>query len=386
MPFELSTILDDCKAANLRSLEVAGRTVVHLDVSGPSHFQGFDRIAGPSGTPIAVRARDAEFDGPDHVQWAERGDDGVFDIPSGAADVLWADQYLERLWPEEIPVFLAEVRRLLSVGGMFVLAGVNREIAGEAARPARAVELTWAEAVGVLLAAGFDIIRPKGLLLGRDREGRRLSSNGAAAEAELEIISRSIAGAEVPERCSGWWVVVRDSGRPADVARMTELLRYAGGATFRKGLEMAGAAGLTRRRAVGKVFWEGVEGVPGLVGDGPHTPLRAGRYRATLQVRRSGNLSPDASLGAIEVAFGQGVTVGGKDLRAGDLPVDIWAPVEIEFRLDRPVDDFRVRLVSTGAGVLGMERTFELSALFWTPVEGDPVQRHPAPPLKRRSR
>jgi hypothetical protein len=387
LPFELSDVLDDCKAANLRNLEVAGRTVVHLDVSHASHFEGFDRLTGPSAGRIAVRANGVEFDGPDNVQWADRGDDGVFDIRSGAADVLWADQYLERLWPEEMPAFLREVRRLLSSNGLFVLAGVNREVAGDARRPARAVELTWAEAVAVLLAAGFDIVMPKGMLLGLDRAGQPLASNAVPTEAQLEIVSRSIAGVEVPERCSGWWVVVRDSGRPADLERIADLLRHAGAATARKIPEMAGAPGIARRRAAGEVFWEAPAGGPRLVGQSVNVPLRAGRYRATLQVQRTGKAAPAATLGAIEaVAGGAGAVVGRVEIDLADLPTEAWTPVEIEVRLDRSVDDFRLSLSTTGAVPLRLGRKLELSTLFWTPVEGDPVKRRPAPPVKRRSR
>jgi hypothetical protein len=343
MPFELSTILDDCKAANLRNLEVAGRTVVHLDVSHAFAFsKGFDRIDGPVGGLVSPSARTA-WNSMVQIMFSGRSGatTGCSTSPPARRTSCGPTSISSACGPKRCRSFCARCGGFCRRTACSCWRASIARSPAMRGRPARAVELTWAEAVAVLLAAGFDIIMPKGLLLGLDREGpafgveRRSpprpswrSSRAASPE------SRFLSG--VP----GGGSSCRDSGRPADLARIAELLRYAGGATARKdSRDGRRSRASTRRRAARRgVLGRCPQGVPPTGRpDACMYALRAGRYRATLQVQRTGKAVPCRDRSARSRRWPGGGAVDGRveiDL-SRDLPTEAWTPVEIEVRLDR---------------------------------------------------
>ncbi|ADL02590.1 hypothetical protein [Brevundimonas subvibrioides] len=351
MLIESSEILSSCKAALLRRLKVAGRTMLHLDspvVSGPPVF---NRGPGDQARHLDVRDGDVERaeDG-----WIGRDRDGRFDAAAGTVDIIWADQGLERLWPEQIVVFLSEARRLLSAGGVLILAGTNREVAGPAPRPARPVELTWAEAVALVQAAGFDITRPKGLLLARGPDGEPLEAVSDPSSAVFDMVTRAVAGADAPERSLVWWAEVRPSDRAVDVEHMDVLLQRAAAATARNSLALTDVSAASLPEGTVRV--------------GRRLPLRAGRYRATVHVQRSGKASAPSS-GVIEARVGSDEVVAQAQVDASSVGSRAWVPVHLEFELERPVDNFDVLFTPSGAGDIRVRPELDVASIFWKPMQ-----------------
>lgn len=364
-----SSVLRDCRSANLRQLEGRGRTVLHLGVSDGAHFERFAELTGAPARQIAVRARGADVPEVAGVEWASIAEDGTIDVGSGSVDIIWADDIAEQLWPETVPTFLDEMRRLLSPRGVLVMTGCNREVAAGVERPVRAVELTWAELVGMLGAAGFDITRPKGMLLARDGRGDPLVSPPDELARGLDFVTRAVAGRDAPERSLAWWVEAQSAQRPVETERVEAFLRHATRATSQTHLETtAGPDAVAGIDAAGVAYWEARPGESGLLGESRVLPLRRGRYRATVFLQRAGRAAARASEGSIEVLVGRmGTVIGQAAFRSSALSQTAWTPIELEFQLDHPVDDFRLQITATGVSPLRLGRKFALSSLFWTP-------------------
>ncbi|WP_269515448.1 hypothetical protein [Brevundimonas subvibrioides] len=352
MLIESSEILTTCMAALLRRLKVAGRTVLHLESAGDIGSTAFNRQADDRARHLDVREDDSKRA---DEGWIGRDRDGRFDAQASTIDILWVGHWLERLWPEQIIVFLSEARRLLRPGGVMILAGTNRQVAGTLARPARPVELTWAEAVALIQSAGFDITRPKGLLLARGPDGEPLEPCHESSAAVFDMVTRAVAGADAPERSLAWWAEVRPSERPADVERMDVLLQRAGAATASNNLALPD---------------RGVAGLPaGTMRVGRSLPLRAGRYRATVQVQRVGKAN-DPSAGVIEACIGGDDVVARTSIDGARLANRAWVPIDLEFELARPVDEFDVRFTLAGQGEIRVRPELTVASIFWKPMQG----------------
>lgn len=335
-----SVAIQEVKAAALSPLLKAHRSVA--TVSG--------RLAsGPRPSGLSAGSQAARW-----VAW-----DGHLNGDTGSVDLLWIDQELEFLWPEQAADFLREVRRVLKPDGLLVLAGTNREVAAKARRPARALELTWVGAAELLHAAGFDLTRGRGFGLVRWADGSATKGARHSKDPLLESIYRAIVAADAPEGSLVWWAEARRSPRDPAPETVETLLRRAEAAA------RAAAEGSTKSRGVVDLQKGQRET---LAIHGP-LPLRAGRYRATLDVRRAGVMEARTHLGDIRVIGDDARIVFERRVIAGDLAKGAWNPVAASFDLPEPVEECSVLFISTGAADLSLRSAEALTSVHWRPAE-----------------
>lgn len=283
------------------------------------------------------------------------------DVETGVADILISGQNIEHLWQEEVAGFLAEAHRVLRPGGRLIIDSPNREITSiyGGAHPEHMVELTVDEAIALMTAAGFDLTRVTGILLCRDaRSGEIMTIDSLSEVSPPSVVFRAVAGTDDPHNAYLWWVeAVRADRAPDDDAVARIIAKYwAVGWPERMGRLVTGI-GKAGALPGGGLSWDADEGTSGPLCFGPYAPLKAGRYRTTLNVMRTSAAKDDEIVGHVDVIFDDGsVTETRVELTGRKLPLNKWTPVSVDITLDAMRFGFQNRLFSYGVAGLRAER------------------------------
>lgn len=336
--------------------------MVSIGAAGLWYFEWIDASCGAPARHIGVEyytPPPAVL--PPNVEWVANTAGSMPDVETGVADLLFSGQNLEHLWQEEVAGFLAEAHRVLRPGGRMIIDSPNRaitEIYG-GAHPEHMVELTVHEAVALFTAAGFDVQRIAGILLCRDAvTGDILSIENLSNDPPHSAVFRSVAAGDDPENSYLWWVEAVRADRAPDTAAVEEIIaRYWAVGWPERMSRLVSAMSKSGTLPDGGLTWDAGPGETGAVSFGPYAPLKAGRYRTTLNVMRTTKAKDNAVLGHVDVIFEDGSVIEAQsELTARLLPLDKWTPISLEFEIDAMRFGFQNRLISYGPAGLRVDR------------------------------
>jgi SAM-dependent methyltransferase len=186
---------------------------------GCSDLTYFDWVHENLGIPekhIALEFYREKPDGlPANVEWIPNTASNMGDVATECADLLFAGQVVEHLWPEELAGFFFEAARVLKAGGRLVVDSPNEEIVRETGwhHPEHTIEFRPSDARTLLELAGFRVRRMVGHWLCRSREGDILSHGDLQVEGIPWPIERRVKeGLGHPEDCFSWWIEAYKAG------------------------------------------------------------------------------------------------------------------------------------------------------------------------------
>ena len=364
----------------LRSRELArlprdARTVVHGGAAGSWYFDWFaDWYPTPVRRHIGVEAfasRPAELHA--DVEWLERSLGDLEPVGDGDADLVFAGQVVEHLWPDEIGGFLLESHRVLRRGGTLAMDSPNRRVTTAIGweHPEHTVEFRGDEMLDLVTLAGFDRVRVRGIWLCFDRQRNRFLPLDASPRT-IPTEQRIAAAAGRPEDSFVWWLEAERGDAEPDRERLTKQVR--------KIYERYRAYRFSRlKHSVGSVSGVGSDRVvaarareAGHLLFGPYVPMRPGSWSARFRLAAGpGHVS--GPFGLVDIAAGSGgEVVVRKELTEESLPFDGFLhEVSVPFLLNTAELSVEFRAQSYGA--------VPMSAVLHVDVEGEePLGESPA--------
>lgn len=366
---DFSHILHECRTANLRSVDAQGKVMVSIGAADTWYFNWVEQSCGKPLRHVGVEYyMPKPGDLPEGVEWIANTASDMSDVESSIADVLFSGQNIEHLWQDEVAGFLAEAHRVLKPGGLLVLDSPNRTItqAYGGAHPEHMVELTVDEAVALITRAGFDVDSVKGIFTCRDRRsGALLSIEHLSETAPNSVVQRCVEATEDPRNAYIWWIQARKSRRPFDEAAVKKTIAQYWSIGWPERLNrLVSNIGVKRTAVDGTVWWESKAGEGGALVYGPYSPLKAGKYRVTLQVRMLDDAAAGSDLGWMDVAFNHAGDVKARlELQAGNLSPGGYQPLSLDFSIPEMTFGFQVRAFSSGAVGLSVEKRIDLVSL-----------------------
>jgi SAM-dependent methyltransferase len=318
---------------------------------------------------------------PPNVEWVSGSLKDLGPIPSGSVDLVFGGQVLEHLWPDELSGFLVSAHRTLRKGGCVALDSPNRRVTQSIRwdHPEHTVEFTVDEIVELLLVAGFDDIRVRGVLQAYDTATHRyLTLPELAAQ-------RGVEGADGrtsrPEDAFVWWAeAIRRNRKPDEDAlerRVSDLFNR-----FRRhrlSHAMSCVGDVADVPHLGRV----VRSSPGRSGPilfGPYIPIQAGSWTASFDLATpdAARLPPGSPIATIEVTHGSDATaLAVLAVRAGDLSRDgHWSRHDVGFTVEETVMGAEFRVVSDGRADLLARASIELRPAGQVEFLPQPSGRH----------
>ena len=355
------------RTANLARTRAEGRVVVSIGAAGLWYFEWIDSTCGAPDRHIGVEYYTPEPEVlPSNVEWVANTAGFMPDVVTGVADILISGQNIEHLWKEEVAGFLGEAHRVLRPGGRLIMDSPNRSITSiyGGAHPEHMVELTVDEAVSLVVAAGFDVERVVGILLCRDEHsGEILPIDAPSDVSSSSLVFRSVAAIDDPHNAYLWWIEAIRADRAPDPRTVAEIIeRYWAVGWPERMDRLVTAIGREVTSEDGTPSYQSDTGEVGAVSFGPYAPVKAGRYRTTLNVMRTTDAAPDEILGHVDVIFGDGSVVESRvELTGSALPLGVWTQVSLEFELDTLKFGFQNRLFSYGPAGLRVARRLLLA-------------------------
>jgi len=369
LALDFSHILHECRTANLASVNAQDKVMVSIGAADLWYFKWIEENCGRPARHIGVEyymPRPSAL--PENVEWVSNTAGYMPDVADNVSDILFSGQNIEHLWQDEVAGFLAEAHRVLAPGGTLVLDSPNRSITAAygGAHPEHMVELDAAEAVELITAAGFDVVRTRGIFRCRNpRSGALLPIGTLSEEAPDSVIDRCVSAIDDPENAYIWWIEARRSDRLPDVEQVKAIIdRYWAFGWPERLNRLVSNTGTLNVDPVGRAFWESEAGTAGALVYGPYAPLKAGRYRATLYARRLTKISDDTPLGWMDVVFNDAAIVSARtDLTANQLSEVDWTPLSLDFEIDAMTFGFQTRVFSNGNSALSIEKRVHLETL-----------------------
>lgn len=387
---DFNEFLHALRSRELQRLPAGARTVVHGGCAGEWYFDWFAEYY--PGEP--ERHYGIELFSPPpkrlpaDVTWLPQSLANMAGVVDGEADLVFAGEVIEHLWPDDVAGFLAEAWRVLRPGGVVALDSPNRVIAEALVwtHPEHTLELSTAEIASLLRIAGFEDVALRGVWLCYDRDAHELLDLVELDGQSLTRAQRVELAEERPEDAFVWWAQATRGPSPPDVAALRRKLESLYGLyrPGRLGRMQRGAPRERWDRALGRVASMRA-GESGVVVHGPYAPVAAGEWEAVLRVARrdAGAIDPRAAVGEVDVAA-MSEPLATRELRAGDLADDgSLTEVALAFRCDTTRMGVEVRLVSNGTAALEAplqcalrrrERAVSAPAPAPSPPAGPPAQ------------
>jgi SAM-dependent methyltransferase len=350
---DFNEFLHGLRSRELEQLSSGARTVVHGGAAGVWYFDWFEERYGSNvERHIGVEAfasRPPELS--DSVEWLERSLGDLAPIGDGEADLVFAGQVIEHLWPEEIVGFLVESHRVLSPGGTLAMDSPNRRITTAIGweHPEHTVEFRPDEILELVTLSGFVDARVRGVWLCFHREGNQFFPLDASPRA-FPTERRVAEAATRPEDSFVWWLEAERGNSAPDRERLAERVReiYEGYRAYRFGRlkhAVGSVSGVGRDRLVAASAGEG-----GHLLFGPYVPMRPGRWIAHFRVA-AGPARATMPFGLVDVSVGEDVrAVACKELTRETLPLDgVLHEVAVPFILKRTELSVEFRAQSYGA-------------------------------------
>jgi hypothetical protein len=269
------------------------------------------------------------------------------EVADNSCDLLFSGQNIEHLWLDEVEGFLTEAWRVLETGGRLVLDSPNRTVAADQCwtHPEHTLELTVEEAKTLINLAGFEVVLCKGIWLSRDRNGVPVA---LMPDNEASAAERIVAGIDAPESSFIWWIEALRTERAPNVSQirtfLSEIYKNAWPERLSRfssnvGVKTKDGAFVTKYGEAGFILY------------GPYVPLRAGRYRAAMDIDVLG--SGVMAIADIRTTFGEIATQ----------EVYLSKRVQFDFMLPETSFGFEFRVLATGAGSVCVKSNLSLVSI-----------------------
>lgn len=365
---DMNNVIHECRTGLLRSLDASGKIFVSVGAAGSWYFDWIHNNCGYPLSHIGIEYYMPRPDGlPDNATWVANTASDMSDIEDRFADIVFSGQNIEHLWKEEVVGFLMEAHRIIKPGGLLVIDSPNRDItaAYNIPHPEHMVELTPKEATELLTLAGFDVEAVKGILLARDTvTGQLIPYTTADDTPPWSLVERCVSAINYPESSYIWWIHARRSTRVPDRQAIEALL------------DACWATGWPERMQrmqsnIGTMVTEGTEtfvhapaDVSGAVIYGPYAPIKPGTYVATIRLRLLSHVPPETVVAhADAVAGSDTLALTGTVIPASSLSLDSYTEIPLRFTVDEMKFGYQVRVFSTGAAALSVEKKSDLVRL-----------------------
>jgi SAM-dependent methyltransferase len=349
---DFNEFLHGLRSRELERLPSGAQTVVHGGAAGTWYFDWFgERYPSHVKRHIGVEAfaeRPPELGG--DVEWLERSLGDLAPVGDGEADLLFAGQVIEHLWPDEIAGFLLESHRVLRPAGTLAMDSPNRRVTTAIGweHPEHTVEFRPDEMLELVALAGFNRVQVRGVWLCFDRESSRFLPLDAASRSWPA--ERRVAEAAVrPEDSFVWWLEAERGDSEPDPERLRErtLQIYDDYRAYRFNRlrhTIGSVSGVGRDRLVAAGAGEG-----GHLLFGPYVPMRSGRWIARFRLA-AGPAHATRPFGLVEIAIGSNAgVVAQEELTEASLPLDgMLHEVAVPFVLPRTELNVEFRAQSYG--------------------------------------
>jgi SAM-dependent methyltransferase len=350
---DFNVFLHELRSHELERLPGGAETVVHGGAAGRWYLDWFaQRYPTPVRRHFAVEAFAPRPEGlGEEVTWLERSLGDLTPVGDGEADLVFAGQVIEHLWPEEIVGFLLESHRVLRLGGTLAMDSPNRRVTTAIGweHPEHTVEFRPDEMLELVTLAGFDRAQVRGIWLCLDRERNSFLPLDASPRS-WPTERRAAEAAARPEDSFVWWLEAERGDSEPDGERLVQRVGqiYEGYRAYRFAHlkhSVGSVSGIGRDRLVATHAGEG-----GHLVFGPYVPMRPGNWIARFRLaagpgRRTG------PFGRVDVAIGSDAEiVARKEMTDESLPLDgVLREVAIPFVLTRTELSVEFRAQSYGA-------------------------------------
>jgi SAM-dependent methyltransferase len=322
---DFNDFLHGLRSRELKRLPPGARTVVHGGAAGSWYFEWFSEFyPTPVERHIGVEAyasRPPELG--DEVEWLERSLGDLSPVDDGEADLVFAGQVIEHLWPDEITGFLLESHRVLRPAGTLAMDSPNRRVTTAIGweHPEHTVEFRPDEMLELLQLAGFERVEVRGVWLCLDRERNRFLPLDASPRAWPTERRVAEAGAR-PDDSFVWWIEAERSDSEPDRERLGRRVRqiYEGYRAYRFARlkhSVGSVSGVGRDRFVTADAGEG-----GHLLFGPYVPMLPGNWIARFRLA-AGPGRANGPFGLVDVVVGSdAAVVARRELTEEVLPLD----------------------------------------------------------------
>ncbi len=287
---DFNAIIHALRTDYLKAMPAGAQVLVSAGCSGRWYFDWVTEQYGPVAKHYGVEAYSPQpQDLPANAIWLKEEIDSMRSIPDGSADLVFAGQTIEHLWPSQFAGFLLEARRVLQPGGTLVMDSPNRLVTHMTGwyQPQHTAELRVDEIVKVTKMAGFKVDAVKGMWLCYDRE-KHLAYPFEPENYDtfdFETDPRVSAAVDRPQDSFIWWLEASADDTPSQPkaaieAVLQSIYDQAFDAALNRWWHSVGTASGQGRNRLVKVA-TGEIGYPVF---GPYIPLRPGTHSAHFHI------------------------------------------------------------------------------------------------------
>jgi SAM-dependent methyltransferase len=279
-PTDFNSLIHHLRTDQLRRTGPENGVMISVGCSDRIYFDWVHENLGVPAKHIALEFyREKPAGLPAAVEWIPNTAGDMGDVGNECADLMFAGQVVEHLWPEELAAFFFEAARVLKAGGRLVVDSPNEEIVRATGwhHPEHTIEFRPVDARTLLDLAGFRVTKMVGHWLCRSSEGDILPLVDLRVEGPWPIERRVNEGLDHPGDCFSWWIEGRKE-RPPNAAAV---MRFVGDLWQRYGDRRIQCSVLSS--APEQTFVDGVRvaiaplGWEGWLLFGPYAPLPPGR-------------------------------------------------------------------------------------------------------------
>jgi len=366
--------MDPTKLANfndflheLRTNELAtlrGRAAILLSAgcSGTWYFDWVRQCIGPSlRTHIGVEAYSRKPDSlPPEAHWIDNPIQDMHDVSDGHADLVFAGQTVEHLWPAEFVGFLREAHRVLRPGGLLVLDSPNRELTLPMSwyHPEHTMEFTVPEIRELVGLAGFQVTSLRGVWLCRERGSiMRLDPLPEPPEWEGRVDAARLRA----EDSFVWWLEASREDRAPDIEELQRRVEEVYARTRPQDLARVfhGAGSSAVDGAVR--YQESRSGEQGYLAYGPYAPFPPGVYVANFYIRTNAPRTSSLPACTMDIAEQCGEhVIASYQLKCSEVGQS-WERWRVGFRFTTVRFGVEFRLFATGAMPLSVKVPIEVT-------------------------
>jgi len=395
---DFSEFLHALRSRELRRLPAGACTIISGGCAGDWYFLWFnDHFQGQPEHHYGVELfADAPAGLPPEVTWLRQSLGSMRGIGEGEADLVFAGEVTEHLWPDDIAGLLAESWRVRKPGGVIALDSPNRIVcqAQRWTHPEHTLEFSVEEIVRLLRHAGFEDVAIRGVWLCYDRDRHQALRFDDLDGQSIDRASRIDLAEDRPEDAFVWWAqAVRGASAP-DVGRLRDELAamYSAYRPERLARLLPTAPRERWDPVLGRVV-SGDQGVATALFHGPYVPIAPGAWQACFRLALVGGTprSPQTVVADIEVTVA-GEAIASRSVAVKDLaPGGSMTEVCVAFDCVSTQMGVEFRLISTGAELLDaplevtVRRREELPSAAPAPAfaSRETPEREPAAPEAR---
>lgn len=350
---DFNVFLHELRTRELKKIPPGAKKFLSGGCAGNWYFDWLNNNYPGIEKHIGIEAyQQKPVDLPHNVLWIENTLSNMDGVNSSEADLVFAGQTVEHLWPDELAGFLCESNRVLKKNGLIVLDSPNRRITHGLHwyQPEHTIELNVEEIVSLLTMAGFADIVVRGIWLCYDYRKHMFLPLEPTSNAEgWNYEERILEAAARPEDSFCWWVEARKNSSPNKErlrSRITEIFEEVWPLRISRVYHQIGQLDNKNNRMVIQC----TKGESGALIHGPYTALRPGKYRAFFELGyKDKQISKKEIIGMLDVYTSYGNKfIAKKEIKVLDLELDKLKNIFIEFETTKVEFGIEFRLWSNG--------------------------------------